>query len=131
LDNAETALQWFWIRVLKSMLQISDPLDTLSRLFQQWSWPHIKTSSLMVSRRIHFLVKMGMKKISYFALMNSPSSTDELQNWERGQQKQFRSELHRIKQATYPFTQFVMTGFHSDMETLLASSSNIAPYTVM
>mmetsp|Transcript_16374 Transcript_16374/g.17109 ORF Transcript_16374/g.17109 Transcript_16374/m.17109 type:complete len:203 (+) Transcript_16374:2-610(+) len=44
-DNPETAIKWFWIRVLKSMLQIPDELETLSYLLQpdQCSWSHIKS----------------------------------------------------------------------------------------
>jgi len=44
-DNAETAIKWFWIRVLKSMLQIPDQFKSLSHLLQleQCSWPYIKS----------------------------------------------------------------------------------------
>jgi hypothetical protein len=133
LDNPKTAMRWFWMRVLKSMLQISDPLNSLSHHLlqpEQCSWAHIKSLIIRGLSSNPFLDEDGNEKNILFCIDEFSVITDKLQGWDRDQQRQFISKLHQIKQATHPFTQFVMTGFHLDMETLLESSSNIAHYTL-
>ena len=89
LDNAQTAMRWFWMRVLKSMLQISDPLDSLSHLLQpeQCSWPHIKSLIINGLSSNPFIDEDGNQKNILFCIDEFSVITDKLQNWDRDQQR--------------------------------------------
>jgi hypothetical protein len=133
LESPSTALKWFWIRVLKSMLQLRPELRTLSNLLQidQCDWPAVQSLIIADLSSNPFLDETGQEKNILFCIDEFSVLTDRiLQRWERDQQKEFISRLHSMKQACYPFLQIVMTGFHLNMNTLLKSSSTLQCYTL-
>jgi hypothetical protein len=89
IENPMTAIKWFWIRVLKSMLQIPNELWTLSHLLlepSEFSWSNIRSLIINGLASNPFLDSNGKEKNICFCIDEFSVLTDQLQNWNQEDQ---------------------------------------------
>jgi hypothetical protein len=123
LTSVETCLQYFWTRVLMSVL---DSNLTLSKMFEMYG-----------SKCNSFDDVVNLSENWQLATADVVICVDEFSSvtdcartlWPISEQKRFTNKLQEWKSLT-PLRQFVMSGFNKDMTNLLCSGSTVKSFSL-
>eukprot|EP01038_Epipyxis_sp_PR26KG_P009566 gene9566-12884_t len=140
LNSVDTALSYFWLRVLKSLVNHNSSLNelfiTCSRDNINPNLQYIRNQATQTLKPDPFHTKNGLEKHVLLAVDEFSLLTDLATSiWTPQQQKDFISKLHNVKSVgsvgeSKPFFQFVFTGFNRGMTDILQSSAVVETYTI-
>lgn len=125
LMSKETALRYFWLRVLKSLLQSGEPLKNLDRIYQD--------CDLSLSNFVQICEEMyvtnpflqgGKRKDVLICVDEFSLLTDKMcECFGESDTEWMTTQLHCQKMLS-PFVQFVFTGFKTNMGLVFGKSCN-------
>ena len=136
INSTESATHFFWLRVMKSLLNSSLSLRDMTQEFnvkgiQLSSYDDVVNNISGKFRVDPFIIDSITKKAVLICVDEFSRLTDAIEKkWEPQQQQDFLNRIHNEKIPFHPFRQFLFTGFNQGMVKLLSHSSAIEPFTL-
>ena len=137
INSVERATHFFWLRVMKSLLNSSLSLRDLTKDFevngvQLSSFDDVVNNIIDKFKVDPFIIDSTSTKKSVLICVDEFSLlTDAIEKkWEPLQKKDFLNKIHNEQKPFHPFRQFLFTGFNLGMTKLLSHSSAIQSFTL-
>eukprot|EP01036_Dinobryon_divergens_P028460 gene28460-37406_t len=136
INSVSSAIHFFWLRVMKSLLNSSAPLREMNAEFERGKQLLNSFDDVVeiVSKKFKvnpFAIDSNNKKGVLICVDEFSLVTDAIRiEWSEQTQKAFLSRIHDEKWPFHPFRQFLFTGFNRDMGRLLSHSSHVRTFTL-
>lgn len=127
IASPRVAIAYFWLRVLKTLLSLQTALKDLYDSYKHVNWSFTQVRKICRKKLLvdPFLNDGGRRKnvlicVDEFSLLTDSMNADE--SWRDADKQQFVSALQNEMTAK-PFLQYVLTGFNTNLSTLLGYSA--------